>query len=135
MLAMILAWIAIILGATVVILGFVYIAEVGFIHLGGIAAIFVGLAISISSGFWLYGTDSGARALESGTSIFHPSTRSGATKVVTIYNMEGEKVAQYEGKLFDVNERRIIFDVSQPDGSYKRIQIWSTAGTVTIKEK
>ena len=134
------AWSVIIIGAVVVVAGVVVLATNGrrdrydrsLYMWGGIAAILVGLVASSASAFWLYGTEAGARAQKS----FQSSTGGGLTRVVTVYDMEGDQIAQYEGKFdVDANAERIIFDVPQPDGSYKRHQIWSTTGTVTIVEK
>lgn len=137
---MIWAWSGIIIGVLVFAVGIYLFATSGkrnsydrtpFIW-SGIAAIVVGLLMAGGSAFWLYGTEAGARAQKS----FQSTTGGGLTRVVTVYDMEGEKIAQYEGKFdVDANAERIIFDVPQPDGSYKRHQIWSTTGTVTIVEK
>ena len=137
---MIAAWIAITVAVLVVVVGIYVLATVNrrdsydrnaFI-LGGIAAIVIGLVAAVGSAFWLYGTEAGARSQKS----FQSSTGGGLTRVVTVYDMEGDQIEQYKGKFdVDANAERIIFDMPQPDGSYKRVQIWSSTGTVTIEEK
>ena len=138
---MILAWIGIIVGVIVVVLGIAalvssskrYDHDRGSYLWGGLIAIFVGLLLAGGIAFWLYGTEAGARAQKS----FQSSTGGGLTREVTVYDMEGDMVDRYEGKFdVDANEERIIFDMPQPDGSYKRVQIWmGTGGLVTIEEK
>lgn len=138
---MVMAWIGIIFGVVAVVGGIYSVASRGnrahyqrgmFVG-GGIAAIIVGLLISGSTAFWLYGTEAGARAQKS----FQSSTGGGLTREVTVYDMDGEVIDRYEGKFdVDANEERIIFDMPQSDGSYKRVQIWmGMGGTVTIEEK
>ena len=96
-----------------------------------IAAICIGLLMVIALVFWLYGTQSGARAQKTWSS----NTGGGLTRIVTVYDMEGDQIDQYKGKFdVDADENRIIFDIPQPDGSSRRVQIWSSTGTVTIKE-
>ena len=137
---MIAAWIATIVGVLVVVAGIYALATSGRrasydrkgFYWGGIVAIVVGLVVAVGCMFWLYGTEAGARAQKS----FQSSTGGGLTRVVTVYDMEGDQIAQYEGKFdVDANKERIIFDMPQPDGKYKRVQIWQTNGTVTIEEK
>lgn len=137
---MILAWSGIIGGIVVLAVGIYLLATSGnrdtydrtpSIWIGFVAIV-VGLLMTIGSAFWLYGTEAGARAQKS----FQSTTGGGLTRVVTVYDMEGDQIARYEGKFdVDANAERIIFDVPQPDGSYKRHQIWSTTGMVTIVEK
>jgi len=134
---MIMAWIGIVLGVIVVVVGIV-VAVIPHDYdrapyvIGGIIAAICGLLLAVGSAFWLYGTEAGARAQKS----FQSSTGGGLTRVVTVYDMEGDKIEQYEGKFdVDANAERIIFDVPQPDGKYKRVQIWTATGTVTIVEK
>jgi hypothetical protein len=137
---MIVSWIAIIVGVIAVVGGIVSLAtsgnrdsyDQGAYKWGGLAAIIVGILLAAGCAFWLYGTAAGERAQKS----FHSSTGGGLTRVVTVYDMQGDKIATYEGKFdVDANEKRIIFDIPQPDGSSKRVQIWSSTGTVTIEEK
>ncbi len=99
---------------------------------GGLVAIVIGLILAIGCAFWLYGTEGGARAQKS----FQSDTGGGLTRVVTVYDMEGEKIGEYEGKFdVDANAERIIFDIPREDGTSKRVQIWSSTGTVIIEEK
>jgi len=137
---MIAAWTCIITGIVAVVAGIFVLVTNGrrdkydrdMFMWGGVAAILVGLITAIVATYWLYGTEAGARAQKS----FQSSTGGGLTRVVTVYDMEGDQINQYEGKFdVDANEKRIIFDMPQPDGSYKRVQIWQTNGTVTIEEK
>jgi hypothetical protein len=138
-LVMIWAWIGIIIGMLLVVGGIYSLVTSGsrnydrgaFVG-GGIIAIVIGLLMAIGIAFWLYGTEAGARAQKS----FESTTGGGLTRVVTVYDMEGEEIDRYEGKFdVDANAERIIFDMPQSDGSYKRVQIWSSTGTVTIEEK
>ncbi|MBC7943358.1 hypothetical protein H7X68_02595 [Candidatus Saccharibacteria bacterium] len=134
------AWVGIVAGLLVVVGGIYALSTLGsrksydrnMFLIGGVAAIVVGLVASVGSAFWLYGTEAGARAQKS----FQSSTGGGLSRVVTVYDMEGDQISQYKGKFdVDANAERIIFDVPQANGSYKRIQIWSSTGTVTIEEK
>lgn len=137
---MIWAWIGIISGI-VLFVGGIYVVATNGQHdrydrgtflFSGISAIIVGLLMTGGSAFWLYGTEAGARAQKT----WQSTTSGGLTRVVTVYDMEGDVVARYEGTFdVDANAERIIFDVPQEDGSYKRHQIWPTTGTVTIEEK
>ena len=98
----------------------------------GAVSIISGIIVMAGSSFWLYGTEAGARAQKT----WQSTTGGGLTRVVTVYDMEGDKVAVYEGKFdVDANADRIIFDVPQEDGTYLRHQIWPSTGTVTIEEK
>lgn len=82
---------------------------------------------------------SGVIALAGLTVVFitvFPPIQSNTTKVVTVYDVTGKPIEKYEGNFkIDANPNRIIFDVPQPDGSYRRVQIWESALTVTIVEK
>lgn len=73
-------------------------------------------------------TESGKRALKSQKSNFD----SGIERIVTIYDVNGEVIKQYEGK-FDVeyDDDRILFD----DEKGKRHVVYYTTGTVAIDEK
>ena len=136
---MVFAWICIIGGLAIVVGGIVAVTKGGRdtydrnMYVGwGIAAIVAGLLLSIGTAYWLYGTEAGARALKS----FQSTTGGGLTRVVSVYDMEGDLLNEYEGKFdVDANEKRVLFDMPQPDGTYKRVQIWSATGTITIEEK
>lgn len=136
---MIMAWIGIVVGIVVVVGGAYCVVKGtrnsynrGMFIGGGITAIVIGMFMTIGSAFWLYGTEAGARAQKS----WQSETSGGLTRVVTVYDMEGDQISKYEGKFdVDANEQRIIFDIPQADGTYKRVQIWSSTGTVTIEEK
>lgn len=82
---------------------------------------------------WYYeNTASGQRALKDQESNFE----NGAERVVTVYDVNGEIIKQYDGR-FDVetgnldNAPYILFD----DENGKRHIIYYTTGTVTIDEK
>lgn len=137
---MVVAWIGIVIGVLVVVGGLaaaVYSGRAdkydrGFWRWGGIAALVIGLIMAGGSAFWLYGTEGGSRAQKTWDS----ETAGGLTRVVRVYDMEGDLIATYEGKFdVDANDQRIIFDIPQSDGSSKRVQIWSSTGTVVIEEK
>ena len=98
----------------------------------GIAAAFmliVTAVFCVSIGWWQLNTESGKRALKTQQSNLH----GGITRRVTVYDMEGDTIAAYEGK-FDVehknNENRIMFD----DENGKRHIIYYTTGTITVDE-
>lgn len=133
------AWIGIIIGIVVVVGGVFAIRyskkatydSKGWLW-GGIVAIVVGALLAAGLLFWLYGTEGGARAQKT----FSSETGGGLTRVVKVYDMQGDLIQTYEGKFdVDASEERIIFDIPQEDGSSKRVQIWSSTGTVTIEEK
>ncbi len=137
---MIFAWFCIIVGAIVAATGVYLLATIkkrdkfdrSLFLTGGITTLVIGLAMGFGSSFWLYQTEGGARAQKT----WQSETGGGLTRVVTVYDMQGDRIAQYEGSFdVDANESRIIFDMPQEDGSYKRVQIWSSTGTVTIEER
>lgn len=142
-LTMIEAWVGIIAGILIVAGGigaivynrkhdFSYRSDAKWWLIGGIVAILAGLIMSLGSAFWLYGTEAGARAQKSWSS----TTGGGLTRVVKHYDTEGDLIEEYRGKFdVDANAERIIFDVPQADGSYKRVQIWPGMGSVTIREE
>lgn len=73
-------------------------------------------------------TESGKRAYKTQQSEFNE----GIERIVKVYDMEGDLIAQYEGR-FDVeyDASRIIFD----DENGKRHVIYYSTGTVIIDEK
>lgn len=81
--------------------------------------------------FWhLYYTESGKRAQKS----FHSEAGGGLHRVVKVYDMQGEQIAEYKGK-FDLEEQqtdgvtKIKFD-----NNGKRHIIYCSTGTVIIDE-
>ena len=94
--------------------------------------IVVGLLLALGNVFWLYGTESGARAIKS----FHSEITGGLSREIRVYDMEGDLIEQYEGK-FDVKitDGKILFDMPSTDGASKRVQILHSTGTVVIEEK
>ena len=90
------------------------------------------LAIALASLlFWhLYYTESGKRAIKT----FHSEVNGGLYRVVKVYDMQGEQIAEYKGK-FDVEEdnldgiTKVKFDV----GGERHI-IYCSTGTVIIDE-
>lgn len=121
-------WIVAIVCAVVFIVGIVYAARGEL--LWGILAAIVALAIGVGSLFWLYGSAPGQRALKS----FGSETSGGLTRVVTVYDMQGDQIAQYEGK-FDIqtDDTKVFFDIPSEGEDSKRVQIWN--GTVISEEK
>ena len=78
--------------------------------------------------FYLYNTESGARLIKDTKSDWG----SGIDRIVTVYDIDGEIIQQYEGKFdVDYDEERIKFD----DENGKRHVIYNTTGTVIIDEK
>ena len=94
----------------------------------------IGIAIALCIGVFVgmnayyNNTESGKRALKSQESNFN----SGIERTVTIYDVNGKVIKQYEGK-FDVeyDDDRILFD----DENGKRHVVYYTTGTVAIDEK
>lgn len=100
-------------------------------RIGGMTACIVfSLAISCLIFWWLYATEGGARAQKS----FESETTGGLYRVVTVYDMEGDQLAEYKGK-FDIEEKyeegvvKVKFDMNG-----KRHIIYCSTGTVTIDE-
>ena len=93
----------------------------------GIAVVLcIGLFVGMNA--YYNNTESGKRALKSQESNFN----SGIERTVTIYDVNGKVIKQYEGK-FDVeyDDDRILFD----DENGKRHVLYYTTGTVAIDEK
>lgn len=102
-----------------------------YLKYGGIVVIVIGLVIAGWSAFWLFGTEAGARAQKTWSS----ETGGGLTRVVKIYDMQGELIQSYTGQFdIDYDDERVLFDIPQEDGSYKRVQVWSKTGTVITEE-
>lgn len=78
--------------------------------------------------FWLYGTESGSRAIKS----FETNTQGGIERSVSVYDALGNEIQYYEGK-FDVEhiDDKVMFD----DENGKRHIIYYTTGTVIVDEK
>ncbi len=98
----------------------------------GIAVASIIIAIGLSGLlFWhLYYTESGKRAQKS----FHSEVGGGLYRIVKVYDMQGEQIAEYKGK-FDIEENqtdgvtKIKFDL----GGERHI-IYCSTGTVIIDE-
>lgn len=97
---MIMAWNGIVVGIVVVVGGAYCVVGRGtrnsynrgmFIG-GGITAIVIGMFMTIGSAFWPYGTEAGARAQKS----WQSETSGGLTRVVTVYDMEGDQTCDEE---------------------------------------
>ena len=94
------------------------------------ACIVVALAICGLMFWHLYYTESGKRAQKT----FHSEVGGGLYRIVKVYDMQGEQIAEYKGK-FDVEENqtegvtKIKFDV----GGERHI-IYCSTGTVIIDE-
>lgn len=73
-------------------------------------------------------TESGKRALKT----WHSEIHEGIDRQVRVYDVEGELIAEYEGKFdIDYDDDRIIFD----DQDGKRHVIYYPTGTVIVDEK
>ena len=96
----------------------------------GVFCIVLTALICITIAWWQLNSESGKRALKTQQSNLH----GGISRVVTVYDMEGDEIARYEGK-FDVEHRsqdnRIMFD----DENGKRHIVYYTTGTITVDEK
>lgn len=130
------------------ILSWVLIIIVGLLGIGGaISAIVfcettvgrVGIAITsivVAFGlcgltFWqLYYTESGKRAQKT----FHSEVGGGLYRVVKVYDMQGEQIAEYKGK-FDLEERQTdgVTKIKFDNGGKRHI-IYCSTGTVIIDE-
>lgn len=80
--------------------------------------------------FWLYSTESGARAQKT----FDSQVHGGLERHVTVYDVEGDILQEYDGK-FDVEEdyEAGIVKVKFDEGGKRHI-IYSNTGTVIIDE-
>ena len=110
---------------------FIYIACDGSFYggvIGIIVTIIVAGAICGGSLWWLYNTESGARAIKD----YQSNVTGGISRTVTVYDISGEVIKTYDGK-FDVeyDSDRIKFD----DENGKRHVIYYTTGTVIVDEK
>lgn len=98
----------------------------------GMALATITVAVGLSGLlFWhLYYTESGKRAQKT----FHSEVDGGLYRVVKVYDMQGEQIAEYKGK-FDVEEAqtdgvtKVKFDL----GGERHI-IYCSTGTVVIDE-
>lgn len=96
--------------------------------IGLVVTVFLTLAISGIVLWYLYGTESGERIVKDTKS----NITGGIERVVTVYDIDGEVIKQYEGKFdVDYDSDRIKFD----DENGKRHIIYYTTGTVVIDEK
>ena len=132
---MLIGWIGIITGIIVLIIGVgfgILNIKDGEKRVGTICiviGILLSISISIGSGYWLYGTESGKRAQKDWIS----ETSGGIERVVTVYNINGQGIQTYEGK-FDIetNEQNyILFE----DENGERHTIYYTTGTIIVDEK
>lgn len=93
-----------------------------------IGIIIVTLAICGGIIWYLYGTEDGKRVIKDTKSNIH----GGIERTVTVYDINGEIIQQYQGKFdVDYDAERIKFD----DEKGKRHIIYYTTGTVVIDEK
>jgi len=100
-------------------------------HVGAaIVTMIVCIALAVGPLYWLYGTASGQRELKS----FGSEVNGGLTRTVTVYDLQGDVIKTYNGK-FDIqtDNTRVFFDLPQPDGTTKRVQIYNA--TVIAEEK
>ena len=95
--------------------------------------ILVTIIIAIIAGTWFglvwyfNNTASGARALKTQQSNFD----NGINRVITVYDIEGDVIQQYEGKFdIDYSDERILFDDEQGN----RHIIYFKTGTVIVTE-
>lgn len=95
---------------------------------GAVTSLLIAVLIAGGMLFWLYNTESGARAIKDTQSDFS----GGIERTITVYDIDGEIIQQYNGK-FDISydSSRIKFD----DENGKRHIIYYTTGTVIIDEE
>lgn len=97
---------------------------------GAIACIVIAGSICFGLHWILYSTEGGKRMQKT----FKSNTDGGLYRVVKVYDMEGDQIAEYKGQ-FDVEEHqtegvtKIKFDLNG-----KRHIIYSSTGTVIIDE-
>ena len=124
-------WIAFLILALIIIgtglfIGVMSDSGVG-VTIGGLIGVIISLFLLMGM-HWYYGnTQSGARAMKSQESNFN----NGIQRKVTVFDVEGEVIAEYEGK-FDIeyDDDRILFD----DEKGLRHIIYYPTGTVLIDE-
>ncbi len=124
-------WIAFVILAFIIIsagllIGAISESGVG-ITIGGLIGVIISLFILMGM-HWYYGnTQSGARAMKSQESNFN----NGIQRKVTVFDMEGDVIAEYEGR-FDIeyDDDRILFD----DENGLRHIIYYPTGTVLVDE-
>lgn len=93
-----------------------------------ITSVLLILALLIGMRAYYHRTESGKRALKT----WHSETHEGIDRQVRVYDVEGELIAEYEGKFdIDYDDDRIIFD----DQDGKRHVIYYPTGTVIVDEK
>ena len=95
--------------------------------IGGLIGIIISILLLVGMLWYYNNTADGARALKSQESNFNM----GINRKVTVYDMEGDVIQEYEGK-FDVeyDDDRILFD----DEKGLRHVIYYPTGTVIIDE-
>ena len=80
-------------------------------------------------GFWYYNnTESGMRAMKDQESNFGD----GINRVVTIYDVNGNVIATYEGR-FDIETDKDSYILFDDEDGYRHV-IYYTTGTITIDE-
>ena len=98
----------------------------------GLATASIVVAFSLCSlTFWqLYYTESGKRAQKT----FHSEVEGGLYRVVKVYDMQGEQIAEYKGK-FDLEEHQTdgVTKIKFDSGGKRHI-IYCSTGTVIIDE-
>lgn len=93
-----------------------------------ITSVLLILALLIGMRAYYHRTESGKRALKT----WHSEIHEGIDRQVRVYDVEGELIAEYEGKFdIDYDDDRIIFD----DQDGKRHVIYYPTGTVIVDEK
>lgn len=125
------AWIVFIIVALLIIGSGVFVGATGGETSSMVIGVLVGVIISgviLGGMLWYYNsTAAGARALKSQESNFNM----GIERKVTVYDVEGDVIQEYEGK-FDIeyDDDRILFD----DEKGLRHVIYYPTGTVIIDE-
>lgn len=122
--------IGIVITALILVFGFCMLSEVDEIPTKIIG---VTILIAIIAGTWFglvwyfNNTAAGARALKTQQSNFG----NGINRVITVYDIEGDVIQQYEGKFdIDYSDERILFDDEQGN----RHIIYFKTGTVIVTE-
>ena len=94
---------------------------------GAVVSVLIAAAICIGVSWWQLNSESGKRAFKTQQS----NLNGGITRVVTVYDVNGEEITRYKGK-FDVDhtDDRIMFD----DENGNRHIVYYTTGTITVDE-
>lgn len=91
-------------------------------------------AIAIVSAVTLGGL-SGCASCSRMTKDFNSDVSGGLDRTVKVYNIDGEEIAEYSGKMdLDRNDTTWKFDIYNDDGTTTRVIITNPTGTMIAEE-